>query len=154
MNDTKIFSQVFDLKFALCATIKVKLVFQCSTRLLHITIPRFGRLLALMPDRELAVPCFFKKQFRNFNQVHSANISGSHCPRTPTALPISETFSSHLSKKNSRLQHIERAFRTIAQIANHMRIDHCGLHAFMAKQFLHLSNIHPLHQQMGGKTVA
>lgn len=50
-------------------------------------------------------------------------------------------------------QRIERTFGAVAHGAHHMGVDHGGFNALVAEQLLHLANIHPLHQQMGRKTV-
>jgi hypothetical protein len=51
-------------------------------------------------------------------------------------------------------ENIQWAHRGIGHISHDMGIDHGGLDILMSEEFLYLPDIDPVHQKMGGKTVA
>ena len=51
-------------------------------------------------------------------------------------------------------ENIQGAHRGIGHISHDMGIDHGGLDILMTQKLLHFSDVDPVHEEMGGKTVA
>ena len=51
-------------------------------------------------------------------------------------------------------ENIQGAHRGIGHISHDMGIDHGGLDILMTQKLLHFSDVDPVHEEMGGKTVS